>query len=182
MEYNPKNVLLKDGTSCILRSPGPDDAAAILNTMKVTSAETDYMARYPDEINSSIPLEQHFLLSTLHSRKDLLVCADINGRIIANAGINPIGDQERYAHRASFGISVCRKYWGLGIGAHLLGAIINGAREMGYEQLELEAVCENERGIALYKKYGFEIYGTRERCFKYRDGSYAPVHLMMLKL
>ncbi|MEY8353265.1 GNAT family N-acetyltransferase [Lachnospiraceae bacterium 54-53] len=182
MEYKPKNVLLKDGTPCILRSPGPGDAAAILIAMQITSAETDYMARYPDEIHSSVHQEQHFLFSTLHSRKDLMVCADMGGRIVANAGINPVGDRERYAHRASFGISIFRDYWGLGIGSHLLGAIISGAREMGYEQLELEVVCENRRGLALYQKFGFEIYGTREHCFKYRDGSYAAVHLMMLRI
>ncbi|MCA5011158.1 GNAT family N-acetyltransferase, partial [Clostridioides difficile] len=87
------------------------------------------------------------------------ICAVVNGKIIANAGINPIALFDRYAHRATFGISICKPYWGLGIGSHLLGAIIRGAREMGYEQLELEVVSENERGLALYKKYGFVIYG-----------------------
>lgn len=182
MEYKPQKVLLKNGIPCILKSPGPNDAAAIIHIMQITSEETNYMARYADEINTPLHQEQHFLYSTLRSRKDLLVCATVNEKIIANAGINPIADRERYAHRASFGISICKEYWGLGIGSHLLAAIISGAREMGYEQLELEVVCENERGLALYKKYGFEIYGTREHCFKYRDGSYADVHLMMRKL
>ena len=44
-----------------------------------------------------------------------------------------------------------KEYWGLGIGSLLLSAIISGAREMNYEQIELEVVCENEKAIALYK-------------------------------
>ncbi|MDR1772520.1 MAG: GNAT family N-acetyltransferase [Hungatella sp.] len=182
MEYKPKEVLLKDGTLCLLKSPGPCDASAILKLMIQTSDETSYMARYADEINISLHHEQDILSSILKSQKDLMICAIVNGKIIANAGINPIEGFERYAHRASFGISICKEFWGLGIGSHLLSAIIRGAREMGYEQLELEMVQENQRGLALYKKFGFEAYGIREYCFKYRDGSYAAAYLMMVRL
>lgn len=182
MEYKPKEVLLKNGTPCLLKSPGPGDASAILRLMSQTSEETSYMSRYADEIKISIHHEQDFLSSLLRSQKDLMICAVVDGKIIANAGINPIALYERYAHRATFGISICKAYWGLGIGSQLLSAIIRGAREMGYEQLELEVVSENERGVALYKKFGFEIYGTREYCFKYRDGSYASAYLMMVRL
>ncbi|HCD46603.1 MAG TPA: GNAT family N-acetyltransferase [Lachnoclostridium sp.] len=182
MEYKPKEVLLKNGTPCLLKSPGPGDASAILKLMSQTSEETSYMARYADEVNITLHHEQDFLSSTLKSQKDLMICAVVNGKIIANAGINPIAVFERYLHRATFGISICKAYWGLGIGSHLLAAIIRGAREMGYEQLELEVVQENQRGIALYEKFGFETYGTREYCFKYRDGSYAAAQLMMVRL
>ena len=53
---------------------------------------------------------------------------------------------------------------------------------MGLEMIELEVVCENKRAIALYEKHGFRIYGTRPHSFKYRDGSYADEHLMLLDL
>ena len=53
---------------------------------------------------------------------------------------------------------------------------------MGYEQLELEVVSSNERGIALYKKLGFEAYGLRKKSFKYRDGHYEDEYLMSLNL
>lgn len=182
MEYKPKEILLKNGTSCILKSPGPKDAAAILELMRKTSEETNYMARYADEINMPLQQEEEFLSSNLKSQKDLMVCAVINGEIVANSGINPIGAMERYSHRASFGISTYKAYWGLGIGSHLLEAIMAGSRDMGYEQLELEVVCDNQRGMALYKKFGFEIYGTREHSFKYMDGSYGATYLMMVKL
>lgn len=182
MEYKPKEVLLKDGISCLIKSPGPRDASGILKLMQRTSEETNYMARYADEVSIPIPQEQEYLSSILQSRKDLMVCAVVNGEIIANAGIKPVACMERYAHRASFGISIYQTYWGLGIGSHLLAATISGAREIGYEQLELEVVCENKRGLALYKKFGFKHYGTREHCFKYRDGSYADTHLMMVML
>lgn len=63
-----------------------------------------------------------------------------------------------------------------------MSAVIESAKIAGYEQLELEVVADNKRGIALYQKFGFQIYGTREKSFRYRDGSYAAEHLMLLKL
>ncbi len=182
MKFKPKEVRLKNGISCILRSPGPEDAAALLLAMKTASEETNYLARYPDEIDITIPQEQQFLHNCLKSRKDLMICAFVHGILVASAGINPIALHQRYAHRASFGISICRDYWGLGLGSHLLSALISGAKEIGYEQLELEVVSENQRAVALYRKFGFEAYGTREHAFKYRDGTYASESLMMLRL
>ena len=61
-----------------------------------------------------------------------------------------------------------------------MGHLILG--EKAYEQLELEVVAENERAIALYNKFGFELYGTRENTFKYRDGLSRACHLMLKKL
>lgn len=182
MRYKPKEVILKNGLPCIIKSPGPEDATAMLHLMSTASEETNFLSRYADEIDITIPQEQQFLQNCLRSKKDLMLCAMVHGHLVANAGITSIAPHQRYAHRASFGISIIRNYWGLGIGSHLMSSLINGAQEIGYEQLELEVVSENERGLALYTKFGFELYGTRKHGFKYRDGTYATEYLMMLSL
>ena len=65
MRYKPKDHILKNGAVCRLRSPLPADAAAILHLMKVTSGETDFMARYSDEITMPPQREAKFL-SLIH--------------------------------------------------------------------------------------------------------------------
>ena len=50
MVFEEKRVALKDGMACILRSPGSDDAEAILSHLRQTSEETNFMIRYPEEI------------------------------------------------------------------------------------------------------------------------------------
>ena len=182
MFYKEKIHTLKNNSTCILRSPVPADAAAILNEMRLTSDETDFLSRSGDEITMSVPMEQEFLENAIKSPSDLMICAIVDGKIVATAGLTPVLIRERCRHRADFGISVLKEYWGLGIGSLLLSAIISGAREMNYEQIELEVVCENEKGIALYKKFGFQIYGTLTHAFKYRDGTYASEYLMLLEL
>ncbi|HEX3027207.1 MAG TPA: GNAT family N-acetyltransferase, partial [Clostridia bacterium] len=114
--------------------------------------------------------------------KSLMIAAFVGGRLAANCGINCAAPYKKYQHRAEFGIAVLEEFWGNGIASALLTEIIAAARAMGYEQMELEVVTENTKAIALYKRFGFEIFGTRERSFKYLDGSFASEHLMLLKL
>ena len=84
-------------------------------------------------------------------------------------------------HRAEFGISVLRDYWGLGIGRALMRACIQCARNAGCLQLELDVVTENERAVALYKSEGFVEYGRNPRGFRSRRG-WQELTLMRLEL
>lgn len=56
------------------------------------------------------------------------------------------------------------------------------AKEMGYEQAELEVIADNKNAISLYEKLGFVRYGTFPDNMKYSDGSYADAFWMMKKL
>ena len=66
----------------------------------------------------------------------------------------------KYRHRAVLGISVQQHCWGLGLSSVMRDALLSAARSRGYTQLELEVDARNERGLALYQKFGF-FYGTR---------------------
>ena len=60
--------------------------------------------------------------------------------------------------------------------------MIENAYEKGIEQLELEVVASNQSGLALYKKMGFETWGTFPNKMKYKDGTYADCYWMIKKL
>lgn len=173
---------LRDGTPCILRSPEPSDAAAILAHMEKTSGETDYMLRYPDEVTRGVEAEKSYLRELLESPRHLMIAAEIDGRIVSNAGLNPVGAREKIRHRASFGISVQRAYWGCGVGTLTLRALLAKAREMGYTQVELDVVSENARAIALYEKLGFVRTGVIPNAFHMRDGRALSLDYMVLAL
>ena len=84
-------------------------------------------------------------------------------------------------HRAGFGVSVDRTYWGLGIGRALTEACIDCAKTAGYLQLELEVVAENERALSLYRSVGFIEYGRNPKGFRSRRG-WQELVLMRLDL
>lgn len=86
------------------------------------------------------------------------------------------------AHRAEFGISVLKKYWGLGIGRALMEACIQCARDAGYVQLELSVVADNARAIAMYQRAGFMECGRNPKGFYSRTTGFQEVVSMRLEL
>jgi ribosomal protein S18 acetylase RimI-like enzyme len=181
MKYN-KTATLYGGQSCLLRNAVPGDAEDILRLLVQASEETTFLARYGDEIKMTAEQEAEYLSALADSPRACMIAAYVGGTLTANSGINPVSGYERHRLRAEFGISVKKDYWGMGIGSALVEANIETAKAAGYKQLELEVVADNARAIALYEKYGFQIYGTRPHTFAYRDGSFASAHLMLLEL
>jgi ribosomal-protein-alanine N-acetyltransferase len=58
-------------------------------------------------------------------------------------------------------IAVRASHWGLGIGAALLDALIQAARERDYAEVFLEVRADNPRAQGLYARRGFEEIGVR---------------------
>lgn len=181
MKYH-KELVLKNGQRCLLRHPVAADAQRILDHVILTSGETENMARYADEFTMTEPQEALYLSELEASGDAIMISAELEGEIVANAGFNPVAKLDRCRHRAELGISIRRSCWGLGIGTAIMQALIETAREAGYEQLELDVVETNARALALYEKMGFQSYGLRENSFKYRDGHTAALRLMLLPL
>ncbi len=182
MLYDNNTIILKNGLACTLRSPCGKDASAILKHLRLTSGQTDYMMRYPDEIKMTEENEAAYLENIANSDDSIMICAEIDGEIVANAGFNPIARLDKCRHRAEFGISIQKDFWGIGIGSWILSAIISLAGSAGYKQLELDVVSSNIRGISLYEKYGFKNFGKNEKAFRLRDGSYQTTIMMSLEL
>lgn len=177
-----KEVVLKDGTPCLIRSAGKDDAQAVHDCFMLTHGETDYLLSYTDENSFTVEGEGEFLAKHEESENAVELCAMVDGHLAGLAGIEPIGPKDKVKHRADFGISVERAYWGKGVGWQLTLACIECARKAGYLQVELEAVSENAAALALYEKAGFREYGRNPKGFRRRDGSYQELVLMRLEL
>lgn len=178
MQFKDKEVKLKDGTRCVLRSPNEQDAESMIEYLKITSDETYFMVRYPEEITVSIEKEKEILNENLKSDKDMMIAAFVNNELAGNAGINCVRNHIKLKHRAAFGISIKEKYWNNGIGNILLKEIIKQAKTMGYEQLELGVFSDNKRAQALYKKHGFEVWGCSKNAYKLKDGTYRDEIIM----
>lgn len=64
----------------------------------------------------------------------------------------------------------------------MLQIVLDLAKNVGYEQAELEVMAENKDAIHLYEKLGFEKCGTLPDNMKFADGSYMDAYWMMKKL
>ncbi|MCR5345083.1 MAG: GNAT family N-acetyltransferase [Lachnospiraceae bacterium] len=181
MKYNQK-ITLKNGIEVELRNGDVADGEAVFHAFNTMHAETDYLLTYPDENGYNPEQEAKFLEDKTKSPNEIEIVALLDGKIIGLAGIEAVGTKYKIKHRAEYGISILREYWSLGLGKALTSACIECARKAGYLQLELNAVAENERAIAMYKSFGFKEYGRNPMGFNSRFTGFQEVVYMRLEL
>lgn len=181
---NQKSLFVKTKTGrCVeLRSPGPDDADALIDFLKVTASETRFLLSAPEDVKYTHESEVAFLQGFLDDPKKLMVCAFVDGELAGNASFAPIAPQPRLAHRCSVGIALFQKFTGQGIGEALLRHMMKKAAECGFMQMELGVMSRNHIAQALYTKLGFVRYGQVPKAFIYEDGEMDDEVLMVAAL
>lgn len=180
MRFIARRFQLKNGNWCVLRSPGPEDAAQRIAYLRQVNGETRWMARGAEDSPRDAELVSRMIEDQLDSDNALEIAAWIGGRMIACAGIGPVSaGQLRRRHRAQIGIAVLKEYWGQGIGSEALKKLLEALPEMGYSQAELSVVDGNDRARALYERFGFRETGRIPNALRYEDGSLADEILMV---
>lgn len=181
MKFEPRTITLKDGRSCTLRPTHPDDAADMITYLKMISEETRFVLRTPEEVTFTLEQEQNILGQLLEDPGSVMMLAEVDGQVAGNCSISGMGYKSRIRHRCSMAIALKKDFWNLGIGYAMITYLTELAKEIGFEQMELEVVADNERGKKLYEKCGFTETGRRMRAMKYDDGTYAD-EIIMIKL
>jgi putative acetyltransferase len=109
---------------------------------------------------------------------DFSLVALIDGRIVGNGGLHPLGKSPRRTHSMMVGMAVADDFQGRGVGDALMTALLSIADGwLNVFRVELTVFTDNERAIALYRKHGFEIEGTH-KAYALRAGQYADTHTM----
>jgi len=98
------------------------------------------------------------------------------GRVVGNIGMQRGTGRKR--HVAGLGITVDPAYHGRGVGTALMEACLETAlRWWSPLRIELEVYPDNERALALYRKFGFEVEGSKTGV-AIRQGKYVDTLVM----
>ncbi len=182
MRFAEREVILKDGRTCILKPTSPEYAQEMIDYMKVTAAETDYLLRYPDEVDYTLEAEQEILGKILDDPYTIMMMALVDGKVAGNGSINGIGSKRKICHRSSLAIALYKEYWSLGIGKAMIEYMTELARSAGWKQVDLEVVAENIQAQRVYEKCGFVETGRRHNALRSDDGTYHDEILMYKEL
>lgn len=180
MIYNEKKLILKDGREAVFRSPLASDAPAMLDYLKITTSETDFLLRYPEEFTVTAEQEAKYLENINASDTDIMIVCTVEGEIAGNCQLQ-FRKLIKMRHRATVSIALIKKYWGLGIGSAMFSEMISIAKARGVLQLELDYIEGNERAKALYEKMGFVQISERPNAFRMNDGTFLK-EISMIKL
>ena len=182
MRFGPITLKDRNGREVVLRNAELSDAEDLIRYLKITTAETPYLIREPDEVTLTVEQEKDFLQSVIDDERSLLLIATVDGKHVGNCSLMSVGRYKRYRHRCDVAIALYQEYCGTGIGSLMLNTIFEIAKENGYEQAELEVIAENKNAIELYRKLGFVEYGRFPDNMKYADNTYVDAYWMMKKL
>lgn len=181
MFHPAKTISLKDGRSCLLRSPQLEDTEDMLAYLQQTSSETHFLLREPEDVNETIESERLFIQNIITSDLQLMIVAIVDGKLAGNCGLS-FRTYSKVKHRCEIGIGLLREFWGLGIGSVLFDEMTAAAKARGCTQMELLVIEGNQRGMALYKKKGFYVVGTVPNAIRLKDGMFLEEYIMVKEL
>ncbi len=170
------------GREIILRSAmeTEEEAQMLIDYLKTVCGETEFLLCYSDEVLYTAEGEISFIQDMNESNKKMLMLAFVDGEYAGNCSFTPAGAKRRVAHRAEFGIALFLKYTGFGLGRLMMERMIEKAKNMEYEQMELTVIEGNDRAYHLYESLGFKECGRIPKACKYDDGRYRDdIHMVL---
>ncbi len=174
-----KEFQLKSGEKIVVRSAVPEDAVRLLAFAGNVLAEaTEFFVTEPDEVPRTVEEERKFLQENLEALGSIALVAENEDSLVGYLNFKN-HNRRRQKHRGSLGMSVGEEWRGKGVGSALIETLLDWAKENPLiEKVCLGVFPENERGIALYKKFGFTEEGRLIKEVKMPDGAYVDTILM----
>lgn len=175
-----KSVVLRDGSVLQISRPRGENAAEILEYLKIVGGETHFLLMDENGLGISEEREAKILEAAYVEPRGGMHFGKINREIACMFSLS-CHPRRRLAHTGEIALSVRKKYWHIGVGSAIMETLIELAKEASLKNVELGVYADNERAIALYRRFGFEEIG-RHRGRMCVDGEYYDEILMDLHL
>jgi len=144
----------------IIRQIKTADAGKIIQLVQQVEREAAYMLFEPGERNISVEQQRERIMAVEQDEHSAIFLAEkehhLAGYLMAIGG-----NANRNRHTIYLVVGVLDEYRGRGIGTKLFEQLEKWAIGQNVHRMELTVVTRNEAGLALYKKRGFEIEGTK---------------------
>lgn len=144
----------------LIREISIDDAENLINLVKEVERKSDFMLMEAGE-RKTTPEQQQRQLERLEQQNNSTIFVAEEKEKLVGYLIAIGGTVKRTKHSAYLVIGVLQEYRGKGIGTKLFDNVIKWAPKHNVSRLELSVVTKNKAGLALYKKNGFDIEGTK---------------------
>lgn len=140
-----------------IRRAGVDDAAALGELARRTFVDAFGAMNDPDDLALYVAKSygEAQQRAEIEDPRVATFVADDGGALAGYVQVRRHDDEAELAR-----LYVERHHHGTGVAARLLDAALDAARAFGAASIRLSVWQRNPRGIAFYRKWGFEIEGT----------------------
>lgn len=167
-----REFTLKDGRRLRIRRAGREDAAEMLEYVKIIGSETNFLLFGAEGLPYTVEQEADVLERFNAAERGGFFLGRIEGEVACSCNLS-FYSRKRLAHIAEVALASQKKFWGIGVGSAMMETLIALAKEQGAKTIELGVYADNLRAQALYKKFGFVEVGRHKNRFfvneKYHD-------------
>lgn len=156
-------IKTKNDETFIVRSCHIEDIEDLQKFFRKGAIESTYTLACKEKEQSLSKLKER-IEGALNASAEIYLCVFDEDKIIGNLHLRAISPEHPWImHIAEFGMMVSSDYWGRGIGHALLEIMEDFAKNIKISKIEAKVRVSNKRGLALYKKNGYEIEGIRRK-------------------
>lgn len=177
-----REFILKNGEPLLVREGIESDAEAAIAHLNTVGGESDFLTFGAEGLPGlTLESEREFLAARLRSEFSALLLCFVGGELACICNVD-VPLNPRTHHNANIGISVKKRFWGIGVGTCAMEAMLDFIKNLGcVKYVRLDVYADNARAIRLYERFGFRKAGTLSERF-FVNGVYHDEITMELKL
>lgn len=166
-----KQEFMVKGLKYVIRSADVKDAEKLSGLRLKIDGETKFLDREPGEGYIDAKEFVEIISNDVAQDRNIFLVAEVGEELVGFSRCQG-NELSRLAHKVEFGIAIAKDYWSYGIGKNLLGMSTKWADENHIKKIVLHVLEQNDKAIALYQRFGFQVEGKLLNDKRLADGNY----------
>ncbi|MEI4769003.1 GNAT family N-acetyltransferase [Psychrobacillus sp. FJAT-51614] len=143
-----------------IREITANDAEKFVDLIKQVEDSSPFMLMEPGERKITVDLQRLAIEQMEKESNSTIFITEQNGELIGYLIVIG-GKAKRTKHTAYLVTGILENHRGKGVGTKLFQQLDAWSSDRQIKRIELTVVTQNEAGLSLYQKMGFEIEGTK---------------------
>lgn len=154
-ELYQKLSVIKNDQILLVKEAQENEASELIRYVYKISQESSFLSFDEGIDNISMENEKKHIRKCRNSEHQALLIGWLQDEVVGYLAFRS-NIWQRLRSAGEFAFSVSKKNWGLGIGSHIMRALLDWARKSkAIKTIEFRVSTDNRRAIAVYKKLGF---------------------------
>ena len=154
-ELYQRKSIIKNDQILLVKEAQENEAGELIRYVYKIRQDSSFLSFDEGIDNISVDNEKKHIRKCRNSEHHALLIGWLQDEVVGYLAFRS-NMWQRLRNAGEFAFSVSKKNWSLGIGSHIMGALLDWARKSkAIKTIEFRVRSDNKRAIAVYRKLGF---------------------------